>query len=418
MKDKLISSKLGHISIFIILAISGNVQLREFDLLYLVLALLIPIFFHLKIPRGFFKKLRLVIVFLTSLFILQLFILGSANLLGILNMYAKIFIAGFVIYINREQFIIRFLNVMFFISIVSLIFFSVDVLLNGMYKYIPAPIVIDSKNFYFFYYSVTNPWLGMIRNPGIFWEPGVFSNYLVLSLAFTFPVLAILTKAQKYKLLIVFITLLTTQSTTGYIVAFVVFLSSYLLKNKLKLIHIASFLIFIFMFIIVYNNSVFLKSKLEKQIVRSIDNNGEYSTDRLGTLLFDFYYIKKHPIIGNGLQLKTRYADHPNQILNADKSAGGNGFSEFIVSYGLPFSIFFFYLIYSRINVIYNHRLFSLLFVLIIILNLQGEPLMTYPFYWGLIFINGKHIFPKDHNNTYMISETQNIKRNESIIKT
>jgi hypothetical protein len=389
MNNAIINSKLGHLLIFLTLAASGNVEFRQFELVNLVLAIFVFIVSFNYYTKSFFKFFFSIIGMLTVLFTIQYFVLGFVSLLGILNMYAKIFIAGTAFYVNKQHFFKRFLNVMFFLAIISLLFYSADIITKGIHRYIPAPFSTNDRFYYFFYHSRIYRYMEMYRNPGMFWEPGVFSNYLVICLAFILPKYENLLKKEKKKLLVVFIALITTLSTTGYIVASVVVISKFLLANKLRFKHVFLLLLFLSIGIFVYNNTYFLKDKLESQTERALASEGQFDKTRLGSLLFDLHYIKKHPIVGNGLHAKTRYADHPH--LQMEESLGhGNGFSQFIVSYGLLFGLMFFYLVYKRINSIYSHRWFSLVFVLIVILNLQGEPLMNYPFYWGLIFLYNK----------------------------
>jgi hypothetical protein len=398
MNDKSIDSKLGHFLIFLVLAASGNVEFRQFKLvnLFIMVLLLYIVFIFPTIGRNFlsrkfFKTYFSILAILSILFILHKFMLGFVTPLGILNMFAKIFISGLVIHLNRDQFIHRLFNVLFVISLISLAFYGADIILGGIYRYIPSPFVVGDRFYYFFYHSRADMYNGLIaRNAGMFWEPGVFSSYLIICLALVFPRLEDLSRKRKNMLLIIFIALLTTMSTTGYILAFIVFLSSNLLKKKLKIKYVVLSILLIIVSLYVFNNTAFLGDKFENQTATAISSDGEFNSTRLGSLLFDWYYIKKHPLIGNGIHEKTKYADHPWLQDTEYEIGNGNGFSQFVSSYGVVFVLLFCYLLFKKINLTYNHKIFSFVFVFIFLLNLNGEPLMTYPFYWGLIFLAGK----------------------------
>ena len=144
-------------------------------------------------------------------------------------------------------------------------------------------------------------------------------------------------------------------------------------------------------FYLIYSATPFLSDKIAEQSELALSAEGEMNYTRLGQLLFDLHYIEKHPLIGNGMHVKTRYSDHP-VFQDEDYEVGhGNGFSQFIVSFGLPFVILYFVLVARNVSyLISNNFRYSLFFVFIIILSLQNEPMMTYPFYWGFLFLNDR----------------------------
>ena len=127
-----------------------------------------------------------------------------------------------------------------------------------------------------------------------------------------------------------------------------------------------------------YNNLDFMGSKMQEQTESSLEENGEFSNTRLGSLIFDMYYIKKHPLVGNGLNERTRYADHP--FLWGEILGHGNAFSNYAAQMGVIALIVYFVLLYYAFG---N----KLIVPIIVALLFQGEQLMNYPLYPSLPFI-------------------------------
>jgi len=88
------------------------------------------------------------------------------------------------------------------------------------------------------------------------------------------------------------------------------------------------------------------------------------------------------------MHIKTRYADHPMFQDENYEVGHGNGFSQFVVSFGIVFVFFYFVIIARNVNMLYQKDFrFTAFFILIIVLSLQNEPMMTYSFYWGFLFL-------------------------------
>ena len=139
-----------------------------------------------------------------------------------------------------------------------------------------------------------------------------------------------------------------------------IFSSLYLVKEKKNILWLFG-LIFGF-FLIAYSvyNIPFLREKINKQTEVAVisSDNSEFNGERLGALLFDLYYIKKHPLIGNGWHATTRYADHPllmEKELNGT-IGNGNGFSNVLASMGIPFLVIYLFMLYRTIPFRKKHR--------------------------------------------------------------
>jgi hypothetical protein len=221
-----------------------------------------------------------------------------------------------------------------------------------------------------------------LRNSGMFWEPGAFAGYIILAFLFYLGNFKKLFEAHKFKILILLLALITTFSTTGYLVLFLVVITNVYFEysKKLGMFILPLLALFSIVAFVIYNDSNFLRQKIENQYVESLDRDeGEFAPDRIGAFLFDMHYIEKHPIIGNGLHEETRYADHP--WLMGEKLGHGNGFSNFLATMGvLSFLLFSYYILkYNK-----NH---PWVFMICIIAVLQGEQFLDYPVFLSLPFI-------------------------------
>jgi hypothetical protein len=232
------------------------------------------------------------------------------------------------------------------------------------------------------------------RNCGMFWEPGAFAGILTLCLALNTKQLPFLWKNHRWKCFIVVLALLTTKSTTGYIVLFAItiyYLVFFLKNNLIKIVLIPGLLVGA---IVVYETTDFLQEKIEAQSEKSATLvRGEFSNSRFGSFKLDLPYIKKHPFIGNGLNPVTRYADDPflmQQMKSGDSLGNANGFSNFLACLGIPFMLF--YLLSILISISKFDVWTAFLVVFVILLTLWGEQWLYYPMFTGIMFVNLKNL--------------------------
>jgi hypothetical protein len=195
------------------------------------------------------------------------------------------------------------------------------------------------------------------------------------------------------------IALLTTQSTTGFFILFLMGTYFLLFFVRDKTIAFTVLPIILVVGVIVYTNASFLKDKVEYQSEVSLNlDKGEFSNTRLGSFIFDLHYIKKHPIIGNGFNENTRYADDPEliQLIQMGTNLGNaNGFSNHAACIGIPFMILYFMLAFKAVSKI--DRRVGLLVMIVILLSLWGEQWLIYPLYTGIIFFKPLKITDKEY---------------------
>lgn len=374
----------NYLLVFFLLFFSGNPlathlwgNMTPFVFLILTIGLLQNELFKLN---SFYKYFFILCLGLLIIFILQWAILGYVSWLGAANVYAKIFTGGIIIYYLSNEFPYYFFNTLFYLSILSLFFFIIISILN-----IPLPKIEISnmKNSYLFYYESQHSIV--YKNQGMFWEPGAHAGILTLCLALIFDKFNYYWDQYKFKFLIVIIALLSTKSTTGFIVFFIILIFNFVnFKNIFGLIILLPIILGIGWHI--YNTADFMKVKIDKHYENTYDQEiGEFSNTRFGALIFDWHYVQKHPFIGNGLHEKTRYVDHHHLLAEHSNLGMPNGFSHYLASMGIFFIIGYFLLFYNALN---NHPLiYKVLLIIVVFLNLQGEQWFNYPIYLGLPFL-------------------------------
>lgn len=369
----------NRIYLFLLFAFSGNpfftsggeIAQYIFSAFVLFLAINHHKYFNLKKTSLFY----IYILFFVLIFLFQKLVLGFISVPGAIAFLLKITLGYIVIRYVGKYFSITYFSVLYFISIISLIGY----LYNFSGFDIPNVITDSSKTKSIIFFTQNGDGL---RNSGMFWEPGAFACYICLGFLLYLGNIRELLQTHRFKVIVILLALITTFSTTGYLVLFAIGFSTILLEyyKKYRIFKLPLLIVFLSISFFTFENSDFLKNKIESQFENTMQKNtNDFSPDRFGALLFDLQYIKKHPFVGNGLHASTRYADHP--WLKDEKLGHGNGFSNFIASMGIFSFLFFSYYVIK-----YNHH-HPWLFLLAVVALLQGEQLMNFSLFLSLPFV-------------------------------
>ena len=252
-----------------------------------------------------------------------------------------------------------YVDIMYWLAIFSLICFAIFKYTGILYGITLSSTEGVSLIFYTQLFSFGEVY---DRNSGMFWEPGAYQGYLNLALLF-------LLKSDKkgrdkwMKVVVFSLALFTTTSTTGYLV-YAVIIIMYVLRSK-KLSQSNKFLLLIVItvfFTYEYYNLEFMKEKLEYET-----SLAEKDKSRVLDYMFFAELFKSNPLVGVG------FADIPS----------GNGFLSFLLTWGVLGTIYYFTLLYNRIRRFWE-RQDTIVFILILILCLQGEGFLSYPLFLGL----------------------------------
>jgi hypothetical protein len=289
------------------------------------------------------------------------------------------------------------LSFIFFIPYLLLSFFGIDIesILSEASNMLGTRSVSRRPLFLHTFMGSFSP-----RNAGMFWEPGAFGGYIILALIFLAFIKNNITKKQYITyFMILSLAILSTLSTMSYIaLAFIPFIH-YNWRSPQNIFHsnILRFLIGFYLIlpmiiigsIYSYKSLSFMEEKIEKELTIAELQEGRWYRGRVGSLVFDWEYIKERPLIGWGINTNTRYALHPWM----DTGEGmGNGFSDFIAKFGIVGFFTWLFAVFINLRHNFGNRIFfPLLSCFIILLVLQGERFLNYPLFWALAFIHQSH---------------------------
>ena len=380
MATKLDISKKDTCYVWLLILCSGNPFFSQFQWLNVLLAIVFGIYWSKRIKKcPAVKLLLLYLIGIITIFITQTFIFFWNSFPAIINFCSKVFWGGSVFLILGSKFRYVYLKVITILSFFSIIFWGLSLV------HIILPGIEWSKGSTILLYTyLIDPTTGTItiRNCGFPWEPGAFGCYLLLAFVMYINSLPELWKEERQSCIIILLAVLSTMSTTAYIVIAVVGLILVFIKIKKAFVKYTWITILLVSCFYIGKNVEFLSSKIMEQNESAAASNGSFNSTRVGSLLFDLYYIQKHPLVGNGLNSRTRYADHLYLVKlweSGNMAQSGNGFSGIIANMGVLFLLLYGY-IFNKRNKNDLDSKDRILIITAVILLLFGEPLLSYPF--------------------------------------
>ncbi len=418
MKKIKLSRKLllDYLFVFILVIYAGKatVFVRSLESWENILGLILPIIFTLylayvkrvKFSKGFY-----------FLFIgfFAYFVLSSIKFNQIHPRFFGIYLINFYIaYVAIRSFKMRFFiyyeNVIYFLCIISLLFWVVNFLVPSQlasflrvvsFSEPGAPNV--ESNIIFYTLNVQNEdSLAFSRNAGFAWEPGAFSVFINFAIFINLAINRFKLKGNK-KILIFIIALLTTFSTTGYgifmlLVLFYVY--NHNIKYRVFLFPIAILLGFYLMSLPFMSEKLIDVSKesTDELLENSILYDKQYSPQRITSFMIDFQDFMNNPILGYGGHQEERWTNK----LGADISSI-SGIGKILAKFGIIGTVFFFIgLFYSSKFLKSNFRFKGWLFPFLLILltsvsySLIEDPLFMC--FWLVVLFYPKTKFKKSYS--------------------
>lgn len=377
--------------VFLLLFVSGNPAFYKQDWNkagVVILAITLFLFMKKYISRDFrVQFLKYISIFLI-IFLIQLLNLGFLSFPFVFGFVLKIFIGAIIYHRLGSKFAPTFFNVMYYVCLASFPFYILHII-GGESAFSGIALETDPRSVWLYSIRPQHTIETILRNSSMFWEPGAFQGYINLCLLLNFERLPQVIKSSKFRLAVILVALITTFSTTGYLVFAVIFAMYVLFYTKISRIMVAFiFMTFLGGMIYLYEELDFMGEKIESQYDETVQNQGgDFDGRRFGALMFDLYYINKNPLTGNGFHEITRYEDHPYLIakVEAGENLGhGNGFSNFIACAGLIGLFWYLYSIY-KFQRKYSRRDALVLCFFFIVVS-QGEDYMRFPFFLSLPF--------------------------------
>jgi hypothetical protein len=329
--------------------------------------------------------------------VVQFAYFGGFSIASIGGTIARFLLAYFVIVILDKQFLPMFIDFIAFFSAISLVFFALmhiqpflDVMLNIASTVFAPPFGETIEEYAhdtnIIIYNFHGYEFAQKRNSGPFWEPGSFAVYICLSLAFS---LILGRSLLSIPSLIQIAALITTFSTSGYVVFFIIVLTGLYVRGMqmgsgMRLLLRSIVLpVVIFVVIILVQGQDFLLPKIQEDILIA----DETTTSRFGSALADIYQIQEHPILGYGRNVQAQFG---TGFFDKETMHRNSGVTRIIVQWGI-LSLLYYILVYRGFrNILQVHKAadkFSAFFPFIVLfLSGFSQPIFQYPFFMGLIF--------------------------------
>ncbi|MCP3732905.1 hypothetical protein M9978_21035 [Sphingomonas sp. MG17] len=370
--------------VFLLIMVSGNPAFSSSlasPVILLPLTLYLLFFHHATDDSGFYKKLSILGLGFFAILVIHALQFNVYAINASAFFLLKIFSGGLVIHKIGPRFPERLFSIVFFISLVSLICYAVLLTVgpDAMPGYEdPELLGQNVKSMLIFTTLMTDEWW---RNCSLLWEPGAFQAIINLSLALL-PISSWLAPQRRLRMICVLLALLTTFSTTGYLLFFLLAILKFSQIRQSWLIRLPLIALAVVTSVVATFELDFLGDKIAGQYERSFDTL-DFAPDRFGSLLFDIHYIEKNPVFGNGLTEETRLADNPE--LHGLSLGHSNGLSNFVATFGFFGALlYFFCLLTGQTGLTRGDRIVLAIAVGVIVFS---EQFLGYALFLGLPFL-------------------------------
>ena len=384
---------------FFLLGISGMPIISHYEAITAAIAVIFTIFYlwekRLKVDWSFWMILGSFAILITF----QATLFNFFRLSTVLGLFLKLWIAYLGVKLLWEKFPDYFINQMVFFSLVSFIFFIPIFLYPPMEQIImdmipsflsypefnlllEAEIPKKSLIIYEFNTQAMGDFGLLVRNCGPFWEAGALAGYVVLAYMFnTIRQRSFINRNNN----IFLITLLSTQSTTGFVCLFafllVVFLIYYEYLAALKVLVVGALFVGAVM---VYYQLTFLSAKIAiefENIKTDIERGGD---SRVASAILDWRDISRFPLTGRGIWDETRIDAKFKYVLR------NNGLTNLAARWGVIFFFIYFYWFYRSLYEYchtYKSNLWMAVAILLIIWVASfSEDYYESPFFLSMLF--------------------------------
>ena len=371
--------------IFLLIINSGTTLIYGFNLGYLFPILLVLVLFVNKSFFNFNPKVFYLFLFLI-LCQFYYFLAFKNSISTQIIFLLRISSVSLIIYFTKNKFPFIFVKMIYFISIIS-IFFWVGIqispnlfgLLKNIGDFLPyysgSDVFFETHNMgrtsvHLWLYNLTFNDNMLFRNYGIFYEPGMFSFYLILSLIFS---LFSLGYNLKSKIVVVqIITLLTTFSTSGYI-ALLILIIYYSFKTSRNF---SNYVIITVFFFIVGYYVINLEFILQKTVSQASSTE---ESSRFYAIVYHFDLLKDNFLMGFG--------NNPPKL-----RLSPNGISIFILRYGIISFIFSLFLLTRTFKSSFLKKFqdvrTQLLSLIVILIVSFSQTITTMDFYFSIMLLN------------------------------
>ncbi len=373
------NSFLRKIILFLIIAVSGgatfNYLANQINIFLLFLVLFLYFTSSKVILKDYFTATLISVLSFSSILVLNFFLSDFyINPLDTIKISVRFFILSLLIlYYKNNNISIE--KDLFVVLIIFLFHAILNYILITFFKgYFTVFNIVGTRRVYsfyriFYYLSAYGEEDSTIRNQGFFWEPGVLQIYLNF-------LLFISIKLKKYLIAILSIlTIITTFSTAGFIIMFVILANSLLSrKSVLNIIIISTLMLSLFPLI---KNNILEKTVSSSSHLRKYDFEQAWIITKnfplkgIGYLTKDYNKLKLNYYAGGN------DSDYQATINRGNTNSVMYAFMSFGIIIGLLFFIFIFF------QDLFDNKF--IIFFIVVLANFS-EPLLFSNFF--LLFLS------------------------------
>ena len=382
---------IDHLLLLMTIAVSGFPFFSSTVLFIPLFIVLFTVFLLRK--RKFDTVFVLAIIFLVFITAMQTVVFNFFSIQTSAGVFLRLINGYLIIKILRDNFANYYVNILFGLSLISLIFYIPIILLPGfdlflikIASFMDVLNIADSDADSLIIYTLHH--LTLSRNTGPFWEAGAFGGYLVIAYIFN---RFSKSKKKKTKEFLMLVTILTTFSSTAYFVIFFFIFAFYFRYIKNFFIKISFISLLTVMGYFVTFELPFLGNKVSTQVKDASQVNNPYldstNSQRFLSILRDYEDFKGHEFFGRGSNPITRYSYDPdNQIRTV-------GLTDILVRMGLPYFLFMIFLLHRSMKYFtsfynFNGAIYYNSFLISIILTLMSQVYFNHPVFWSLLFLS------------------------------
>jgi hypothetical protein len=370
-----------------LVAVSGFPYFMTAQINFFILFLIVSLIY---LKRSLVFDIRVLVIVFAFLIVevLQFLFIKPFDPIMISGTFIRMFLSCFVVSLTKDKFTKYFSNIIYFFSIISFLFFIPSLLISGFFSFFVSNICPFFKPVFDYEGGFYTVWpsnilfcfhdcvLGEFRNPGPFWEPGLFAVFL---------------KVWTRQNIVLALALGSTFSTAGYIAFFVLIFSFYIVNQSLgKRILLSAVVLPILLTL--YFSLEFLSTKVEQNISLA----GTTTSSRFGSALVDYNDFLKSPLIGWGRGVM-RYGGRSFTFFSEDQHRN-NSVTDVLATYGIFLFLFFFYNYYMSLKKLClssgfntNFAFYALLVVLILGFS---QSIFLKPFFYSILFLQFTHNIP------------------------
>lgn len=365
---------------------------------------------NLKIDKYF---VHFTIIYFLILFI-YLFDFGEIDFFLSVYIYIKFLYAFLSVKIISTSFFENFQKIVYYGALISIPLFIIQIFaydllfeIIGFFQNNISFLSFRNDRFANIFFFTIEGYGAQARNSGFMWEPKGYANVLILAIIFNL----IQSKVNFFnkRILVYSLALITTFSTTGYVIFFCLLPLFVIYNKKSNAMVFNSILLIIGAYFILQLDFMIDKIKYESTLTdeykvllsttRDYDSNS-ISLGRVGSLIVDFNDFKKKPIFGYGFQKEERTQNKWIKLVRV------NGFSDLMATYGLVGLVFYFIMykrLYKKLLSYYNLKGINILLISTFVIYF-ASTLTAHPLWMSFLFI---HLtIPNNENTSNSISRS------------